>query len=335
MNITKVKGIVLKGVGGLYGVRSESIGGNHETIICHARGKFRHEAISPLPGDDVIIARDVRDNTDASADYVIDEILPRRSTLIRPPSANLTHLFLLVPAACPKPDLLTADKITSIAEHQNIETVVIAAKSDIDPAAAEDIAAIYRRAGYSAFSLSAKTGCGIDVLMDFIGKISVEGSERGIPVRAAFAGASGAGKSTLMTKMFPQLKLRTGALSQKTERGRHTTRHVELYPIESIGGSIFFLADTPGFSMLDFTKYNYFPPSELSSNFREFSNLLGTCKYTKCTHIREEGCAVIEAVKIGKIGASRHESYKKIFEELKAKPEWKRIKEEMDFHKKK
>lgn len=317
-------GIITKGIGGLYGVRLACSDGSTEYIECRARGRFRHDGMSPLPGDDVsVLVEGEGENTE----YVIDDILPRYSSLLRPPMANLTHLFLLIPSCRPKPDLLTADKITAIAEHAGIETVIVAGKADMDPESAENIKAVYISAGYSSFAVSAVSGEGTSELLSYISNAAEEGEKSGRPMRAAFAGVSGAGKSTLMSALFPKLTLATGKLSRKTERGRHTTRTVELFHLETESGAFLYLADTPGFSMLDFTRYNFFAADELAGNFREFAPCLGSCRYTKCTHTKEEGCAVIEKLNCGEIHPSRHENFKLIFAELKEKPEWKRLRE--------
>ena len=317
-------GIITKGIGGLYGVRLACSDGSTEYIECRARGRFRHDGMSPLPGDDVTV---LIEGEGENTEYVIDDILPRSSSLLRPPMANLTHLFLLIPSCRPTPDLLTADKITAIAEHAGIETVIVAGKADMDRESAENIKTVYISAGYSSFAVSAVSGEGMSELLSYISNAAEEGEKSGRPMRAAFAGVSGAGKSTLMSALFPMLTLATGKLSRKTERGRHTTRTVELFPLETESGAFFYLADTPGFSMLDFTRYNFFAADELAGNFREFAPCLGSCRYTKCTHIKEEGCAVIEKLKCGEIHPSRHENFKLIFAELKEKPEWKRLRE--------
>ncbi len=284
-------------------------------IDCRARGVFRHESITPLPGDSVILKKDSEET-----DYVIDSINERKSSLVRPAMANLTHLFIVIPAAKPKPDLLTADKLISAAEGKDIEPVIIVTKSDIDPAEAEKLHSAYTKSGFSVFCLSAVTGDGVDALSEYIAKYS-EG------MIAAFAGASGAGKSTLMSRLFPDLKLKTGEVSRKTQRGKHTTRHAELYPFRTNEG-VCLIADTPGFSMLDYTRFYFFDATELPYTFREFRSHLGECRYTKCTHTKEEGCEVLKALKAGDIPKSRHASYLAILEEIKKKPEWKRKQEE-------
>ena len=341
-----LRGIVTRGVGGLYGVRLT----DHpdEEILCRARGIFRQKKLSPTVGDDVTIALateeekaeplDLPDEPETGArgkskmryvkeksvdvDYVITSVGERKSLMIRPPLANLDYLFAVIPCASPEPDLLTVDKLTVIAENYGIETVVVVNKADLDMTRAEEIQKIYETAGYRVFLLSAATGEGVDALKAYLGEISAESID-GRHVSGAFAGASGAGKSTLMSALFPDLHLATGSVSRKTERGRHTTRHVELYPVK-MDEELFWIADTPGFSLLDFTRFDFFPYDELAASFREFDDCLGECRYTKCTHLREEGCAVLAKMEAGGIAKSRHDSYIRIFEEQRSVPEWKR-----------
>ena len=296
--------------------RDDDAASFEESIInCRARGVFRHESITPLPGDSVILKKDSEET-----DFIIDEICERKSSLVRPAMANLTHLFIVIPAAKPKPDLITADKLISSAEGKDIEPVIIVTKSDIDADEAEALRSIYEKSGFKVFCLSAVTGEGTEPLSKYI-------AENSNGMIAAFAGASGAGKSTLMSRIFPDLKLKTGEVSRKTQRGKHTTRHAELYPFATENG-ICLIADTPGFSMLDYTRFYFFDASELPYTFREFKEHLGSCKYTKCTHTKEEGCQVLAALKRGDFAKSRHESYLLILEEVKKKPEWKRKGEE-------
>ncbi len=326
MTDTKQKGILIRGVGGLYGVRPLPLSPGGETCLCRARGIFRHENITPLPGDTVLFSRDSDaplsgDNRDA--EYVIDEILPRRNTLVRPPLANLTHLFLMIPAARPAPDTVTADKLIAIAEVSGIEPVIVISKRDLDPEKAEDLRRTYADAGFTALTVSAEDPESIETLRTRICTIAAECPS----MIAAFAGASGAGKSTMMSRLFPDLSLKTGEVSRRAERGKQTTRHSELYAFEA-GEQVCLIADTPGFSMLDFTKHNYFDPAELPYAFREFRPHIGQCRYTKCTHTKEEGCAVLDAVARGEIPAGRQESYCVIFNDFKKKPDWKRRQEE-------
>lgn len=336
--MTNIHGIITRGVGGLYGVRTTDNPG--EELLCRARGIFRLEHNKPTVGDDVTVVPIGERPDDATAeemqeerrlkkngvsvDYVIDEIRPRRSLLIRPPLANLDYLFVVIPAASPEPDLLTADKLTVIAENYGIEPVVVINKADLDPERAKELGQIYGLAGYRVFLVSGQTGDGLEQLGSFITE-ETEKTETGSHLSAAFAGVSGAGKSTIMKALFPDLSVVIGSVSRKTERGRHTTRHVELYPIPVCeNGGVIWLADTPGFSVLDFTRFDFFPYDELAGSFREFSDCLGHCRYTKCTHLREEGCEVLEKMRRGEIAESRHDSYVRIYEEQSSVPEWKR-----------
>ncbi len=320
------KGILIRGVGGLYGVRPLPLVPGGSVCLCRARGVFRHENITPLPGDAVLFSRDsdaptAADNRDA--EYVIDEILPRKNSLIRPPLANLTHLFLVIPAARPMPDLVTADKLISIAVAGGIEPLILVSKRDLDPSRAEEILEIYKKAGFDAFAVSVQEPDTLDALRDFI--VSLAATTQ--PMTAAFAGASGAGKSTMMSHLFPGLSLKSGDVSRKIQRGRQTTRHVALYEFET-AEQVCLIADTPGFSLLDFTRFNFFDPAELPETFREFRPHLGSCRYTKCTHLKEEGCAILEAVNRGEIAKGRQESYCAMYADFKKKPDWQRRREE-------
>jgi ribosome biogenesis GTPase len=321
------KGILIRGIGGLYGVRLLPLAPGGELLLCRARGVFRHEKISPLPGDVVTVAENdaVRAAEGALRDatHVIEEILPRRCALTRPPLANLTHLFLAIPAARPSPDLLTADKLLAAAESRRIAPTVVVTKKDLDPDGAERLRRIYEAAGFSAFSVSAEDEASLETLRRFLLSLS-DGEETPI---AAFTGASGAGKSTLMSRLFPALSLKTGEVSRKIGRGRQTTRHVELYAVED-GGKVCLIADTPGFSLFDLADDSGFDPARLPEAFREFRPYLGRCRYTKCTHTKEEGCAILEAARAGEIPLSRCESYASIFDECRKIPEWKRKQEE-------
>ncbi len=296
-------GRIIEGVGGLYTVRCED-GGETKLFSCRAKGIFRHERISPLVGDIVSV-----DISLGEQNAVIGEIFERKNSLIRPPMANLDCVFVAIAAAKPAPMLDMTDKLISILEHNDIEPVIVIEKCELDRERALEIKSIYESAGYRVFVLSCEMGEGIEDIEDFIA------SRQGI---LALAGASGVGKSTLLNKLFPSLALGTGSVSRKTERGRHTTRAVTLY---KIGESLFF-ADTPGFSMLDFERFDFFDIDDLPLTFREINERIGECKYTKCTHLKEEGCAIVEAVKRGEIAKSRHESYVALYEILKNKHKW-------------
>lgn len=311
-NISR-KGIILKGIGGLYGVRLLPA---EQTVSCRARGVFRHEGITPLPGDTVRLSPADKSEKDG-AEFVIDEIEERKNFLIRPALANLTHLFAVIPVSQPKPDLYSADKLVSAAENKGIEPVIVITKADTDRAEAERIAGIYRTGGFTVF-LTDGNGSGDGMISDYLSSEAKKAF-----FCAAFAGVSGAGKSTLMCRLFPELKLATGEVSRKIQRGRHTTRHAELYPFSTENGTCY-IADTPGFSMIDFTRFNFVEEEDLPYSFREFSGLMGKCRYTKCTHVKEEGCAVLEKKAAGEIAPERHQSYVMMLEEIKINPPWKR-----------
>ena len=296
-------GRIVEGVGGLYTVRCEE-NGEVRLVSCRAKGSFRHEGITPLVGDNVVL-----DVSAGEKNAVISEILERKNSLIRPPMANLDCVFVAMAAAKPAPMLDMTDKLVSILEHNDIEPVIVIEKCELDRERAEEIKAIYEKAGYRAFALSCETGEGIEEIESFIA------TRRGI---LALAGASGVGKSTLLNKLFPTLSLGTGSVSRKTERGRHTTRAVTLLRISD---ELYF-ADTPGFSMLDFERFDFFDLEDLPLSFREINERIGECKYTKCTHRKEDGCAIVEAVKSGEISKSRHESYVALYEILKNKHKW-------------
>lgn len=301
-----LQGKIIKGVGGLYSVKLS----DGSLLSCRAKGSFRHSNMTPLAGDNVLLR--VSDTPEGG--YVISEILERRNSLIRPPLANLDYIFVTMAAAHPQPVLTTVDKLICIAEHNKIEPVIVITKLDLDKNSAKELEDIYRRAGFDVFTVSSPEGEGVSDIQAFIEE-NMKGKT------AAFAGASGIGKSTLMNALFPQLKLTTSDISRKIERGRHTTREVELFPI-SESADCGYIADTPGFSMLDFERFDFFDKDDLPLTMREFLPLIGQCRYTKCSHTKEGGCAIVEAVKRGDIPRSRHESFLQIHETLKAKKKW-------------
>lgn len=318
---SKMHGKIIQGVGGLYSVRILDAQENEEalgsTVACRARGSFRHNNISPLPGDNVLISPTTEQSdkkSKESADFVIDEICERANALIRPPMANLDYLFITMAAAAPAPILTTIDKLICIAEFNKIEPVIVITKCELAPDYASELEDIYKKSGFTVFRLSAVEDIDITPIDEFI-KTALVGKT------AAFAGASGIGKSTLLNRLFPELSLSTSEISRKIQRGRHTTRKVELYPLSS-ELDCGYIADTPGFSMLDFERFDFFEKEDLPLTMREFSDYIGECRYTKCSHTKEEGCAIIEAVKRGDIAPSRHASFCELYEVLKAKKKW-------------
>ncbi|MBR6557616.1 MAG: ribosome small subunit-dependent GTPase A [Clostridia bacterium] len=307
-------GIIIKGVGGLYTVLIPDEG---IYIPSRARGIFRHKDITPQVGDRVAVEYD--DSKDVPSDGVINDILDRRNVLIRPPIANLDTLFVVLSVSKPVTITETADKLIAAAEHYSTEPIIIITKKNLDPDEASRLEGIYKKAGFTVFLTDSHDGEGIDEVRDYI--IGTAGN--GI---SAFAGASGAGKTTIFNTLFPGLTLKTGTVSHKTGRGRHTTRAVELYPLRELGypDSPGFLADTPGFSALDFLHFDFFELDELPLNFREFNRYIGECKYKKCTHLCEDGCSIVKAVESGDISLSRHDSYRAMYAELKQRKPWER-----------
>ncbi len=316
MEIT-CKGKILKGVGGLYSVRVLSSDSPYmgQTVRCRARGVFRHNGLTPLAGDFVLISCDGRgEDTSEDGKFVIDEIVDRRNSLIRPPLANLDYLFVTMAAASPSPILPTVDKLICIAEHNKIEPVIVITKKELNEERARELKEIYSSCGFDCFALSAIENAEIEPIDCFI-------REKLSGKTAAFAGASGIGKSTLLNRLFPSLSLTTSEISRKIERGRHTTREVDLFPLSS-SPDCGYIADTPGFSMLDFKRFDFFEKEELVDTMREFAPYIGQCRYTKCSHTKEEGCAVLKAVKDGIIPPSRHESYVELYDILKTRKKW-------------
>ncbi len=301
-----VKAKVLSGVGGLYKVVCE----DGQLLECRAKGNFRHSGISPYPGDNVEISKE---KTGASC---IASILGRKNVFTRPPAANIDKLFITAAAASPAPAYITIDKLLCAAEYYGAQAIILITKSDLDPEKAEEMKGIYERSGYTVFVTSSLEGKGVDEL-----RIFVTGEMESCT--SVFAGESGVGKSSLMNALFPDLKLRTGEVSRKISRGKHTTRAVTLYPLDgvlSFTGA--FLADTPGFGIFELSSIEDLFFEDVPNLFPEFDSYIGSCKYRKCTHLKEEGCAVIEAVKTDLIAPERHESYVKIYNEIKSLRPW-------------
>ena len=289
-----MQGRILKATGGFYYVLSDAV-----LYECRARGLFRKNGVSPLVGDWVEI-----EETGEEKGYVT-RILDRKNSLIRPPLANLDQLFLVVSVADPQPNLLVLDKLIAIAEHKKIEPFLIVTKTDLGEW--ETLAALYEKAGFQVFCTGLDQDSDLTMLRRSMeGKIS------------AFCGNSGVGKSSLLNRIDSRLDLSTAQISQKLGRGRHTTRHVQLYPVSGGG----YIADTPGFSSMDLERYEVILKEQLQYCFREFGPHLNQCRFTGCSHTKEKGCAVLAAMEEGEIASSRHDSYCTLYEAEKNIKEW-------------
>ena len=308
MIVTKY-GKIVKGLGGLYETRVPSENGI-ERLSCRAKGVLKRDEEKVLIGDNVKILFD-----DSTPDgLVISEIIERKNSLIRPPMANLDYLFIVFAAKKPSPVIETVDKFIAIAVHNGIQPVMVITKSDLDAAVADELAYIYIKVGLPTFVTSSEDKTGVEPLAEYIQREVTDGRT------AAFAGASGVGKSTLMNALFPNLALATAEISRKIERGRHTTRHVEIFDIQG-GEDTGFLADTPGFSLIDFARFDFFSLEELLPTFPELIPYVGKCRYADCAHVGEgaDECAIAKAVLDGDIPESRLESYRSIYRVLKEK----------------
>lgn len=288
-----VNGIIVKALSGFYYVKTEN-----KIIECKARGAFRKKEFAPLVGDNVNISI-----TDENRG-VIEEITPRLNALIRPPVANIDRLFIVVSTMSPAPNTFVIDKMTVLAEEKNIEPIIVINKSDLsDPI---QTAEIYEMCGYKVYIVSAAEKKGIEQLFPlFKDKLSV------------FCGNSGVGKSSLLNAIDERFDISTSDISEKLGRGRHTTRHVELY--EAYGG---FIADTPGFSSIDMERIAIIKKDELQYCFNEFKEYLGECKFTSCSHTKEKGCAILNAVEEGSIPPTRIDSYRRLYEEASKYKDW-------------
>lgn len=287
-------GILIKAISGFYYVACD---GN--VYECKARGNFRKAGVSPVVGDTVKFTL-----TDASHGIVV-EINERKNLFNRPLVANIDKLFIVSAYTTPAPDTLMIDRLTALAVYNNIEPIIVFNKADMG--SFDEFYNIYTKAGFKTFVVSAKENKGVDLLKNEMRNCV-----------CAFSGNSGVGKSSILNALFPDLQLKTGEVSDKLGRGRHTTRHTELFFV----GDGAYVVDTPGFSTVDTNEDLYSFKLSLAECFPDFGDYIDGCKFTSCSHTTEKGCAVIDAIKDGKIQKSRHDSYVALANELKNVTAW-------------
>lgn len=287
------QGVIMKALSGFYYVDLDG-----HTVTCRGRGKLRHQQVKPLVGDRVEVTL-TPDGTGA-----VEGVAPRTNQFARPAVANLDQLVILGANVNPVTDPYLIDRVCSMAEGKGCEVVICLNKCDLDRA--DQLWETYSAAGFPTLRVSAVTGEGLEELRVLLrGKTS------------AFTGNSGVGKSSLLNALEPQFALETGEVSDKLGRGRHTTRHVELF---RVGGGL--VADTPGFSSFEVEDLELLDREKLAASFREFRPHLDACRFVGCSHIKEKGCAVLAAVERGEIPASRHRSYCRLYEETRAYKPW-------------
>lgn len=279
-------GIIIKAMSGFYYVDT-----GEGVLMCQARGRFRLDGTSPLVGDRV------KCSVDPAGRGRIESLEPRRNWFVRPAVANVDALVFVAANTTPVTDPFLIDRVSVIAEASACELIVCINKTDIDPA--DNLTDIFTRAGFTVVCTSAETGDGIEQLRRAIqGKV------------CAFTGNSGVGKSSILNALLPGLNIRVGEVSDKLGRGRHTTRHVELFDL----GSNTYAADTPGFASFDLEMMTVIQKERLQELFIDFRPYIGKCRFNDCSHMKEPGCAVTEAVTRGLISASRYQSYQRLYE---------------------
>ncbi len=281
----KQTGRILRSLSGFYDVQTADA-----LISCRARGILRKEGNSPLTGDLVEISVE-------RGKGMVEKILPRKNHFIRPAVANIDALVVFAANVNPVTEPYLIDRVAAIAGDQNVQVILCVNKCDLDPAL--DLVRIYEHAGFSVICTSAETGEGVEQLRQAIrGKL------------VAFTGNSGVGKSSILNRLAPKLNLATGAVSEKLGRGRHTTRHVELYAL----GEDTYVADTPGFSSFDTDQMEVILKENLQYAFPDFGPYIGKCRFDDCSHRKEPDCAVRIAVGAGEIEKTRYDSYQKLYE---------------------
>ena len=291
--MNKLTGRIIRSLSGFYEVQTQS-----GTVTCRGRGSLRRGNESPLTGDMVEISVE-------KGKGMVERILPRKNRFIRPAVANIDALVIFAANTNPVTEPFLIDRVAAIAGDREVSVILCVNKCDLDPAV--DLIRIYKNAGFQVIRASAETGEGVEELRQLIkGKL------------VAFTGNSGVGKSSMLNRLCPELALATGEVSEKLGRGRHTTRHVELYDL----GDDTFVADTPGFSSFDTDQMEVLLKENLQYAFPDFAPYLGACQFHDCTHRKEPGCAVTAALAAGEIEPTRYDSYLRLYEKASQIKEW-------------
>ena len=291
----KGQGRIVRSLSGFYDVRTQE-----GIVTCRGRGILRKNGMEPLTGDMVEI-------TVEKGRGMVERVLPRKNSFVRPAVANIDALVIFAANVNPVTEPFLIDRVAAIAGDQEVPVYICVNKCDLDPAI--DLVRIYEHAGFSVIRASAETGEGVEELRQLIrGKLT------------AFTGNSGVGKSSMLNRLCPQLALPTGEVSEKLGRGRHTTRHVELYCLEEDT----FVADTPGFSSFDTDQMELILKENLQYAFPDFGAYIGTCQFHDCSHRAEPGCAVTAAVASGDVERSRYDSYLRMYEKSSQIKLWER-----------
>ncbi len=289
----RTQGRILRSISGFYDVQTPE-----DLVTCRARGILRKEGNSPLTGDMVEI-------TVERGKGMVEKILPRKNSFIRPAVANIDALVVFAANVNPVTEPYLIDRVAAIAGDQEVPVYLCVNKCDLDPAL--DLVRIYEHVGFPVIRTSAETGEGVEELRQLLkGKL------------VAFTGNSGVGKSSILNRLCPGLNLATGEVSEKLGRGRHTTRHVELYPM----GEDTYIADTPGFSSFDTDQMDVILKENLQYAFPDFGEFIGQCRFDDCSHRKEPDCAVHAALENGKIEKSRYESYLRLYEKAEQVKLW-------------
>ena len=286
-------GRIIRSLSGFYEVQTPA-----GVITCRGRGSLRRSGVSPLTGDLAQISVE-------HGKGMIEAVLPRKNSFVRPAVANIDALVIFAANVNPVTEPFLIDRVAAIAGDQGVPVYLCVNKCDLDPAV--DLVRIYEHAGIPVIRASAETGEGTEVLRQLItGKLT------------AFTGNSGVGKSSMLNRLCPELQLATGEVSEKLGRGRHTTRHVELY---HLGGDTY-VADTPGFSSFDTDQMEVILKENLQYAFSDFGAYLGKCQFHDCSHRKEPGCAVRVAVEQGELENSRYDSYLRLYEKASQIKQW-------------